>query len=170
MYFARELDFGLWFKNPKNPKNPISGQDCRQVNPKNPKNPISGEDCRQYHSFYREYTPITFKKMGLFEESIYLFKWISSFKVEYIFKREKAPFEKNLFLLKRTYCFQAEIHSFLKRIYSFKENILILKTMYTSFLDNTFLVEKVLRYIPLKTMYLFQDNRTFWSRVFTFWK
>ena len=113
---------------------------------------------------------ITFKKMCLFKENIYLFKRIGSFKVEYTFKREKASFEKNLFLLKRTYCFQAEIHSFLKRIYSFKENILILKTIYTSFLDNTFLVEKVLRYIPLKTMYLFQDNRTFLSRVFTFSK
>ncbi len=72
MYFAPKLDFGLWVKNPKNPKNlnsgedcrqvnpknpknPISGEDCRQVNPKNPKNPISGEDCRQYHFFYREY-------------------------------------------------------------------------------------------------------------------
>ena len=41
-----KFDFQDCFSNPKNPKNPISEEECGEANPKNPKNPISEEECR----------------------------------------------------------------------------------------------------------------------------
>ena len=41
--YTWKLDFQDSFSNPKNPKNPISEEECGEANPKNP---ISEEECR----------------------------------------------------------------------------------------------------------------------------
>ena len=44
--YAWKLDFQVCISNPKNPKNPISQEECGEANPRNPKNPISEKECR----------------------------------------------------------------------------------------------------------------------------